>query len=177
MWRAVPWGLLVAAVASSAVAQEAPLRPGQRVRVRSAVAHTPVVTGAVEAIRPDTLVVRPEDGAGVATAIPVSSIAQLQVSQGRHSKWVTGMAIGAGVGAVAGAIIGAATGREDWLTSTGEYAVMGAVLFTPIGALTGAVIGLQVKTERWESVPLDHLRPSAGLGSHGRFTFGIAVAL
>jgi hypothetical protein len=182
MRRAAILGLLVAVVGSSAaVAQEpAPLQPGQRVRVRSTVAHAPVLTGAVESIGRDTLIVRREDGAaaGVATAIPFSGIAQLQVSQGRHSRWVRGMLIGAGVGAVAGAIIGAATyDEDDWLFSTGENAVLGALLFTPIGALTGAVIGLQVKTERWEGVPLDRVRPAVGGGAHGRVSFGIAVAL
>lgn len=180
MRRAAMLGLLVAAVASAAaVAQEpAPVHPGQRVRVRSTVAHAPVLTGAVESIGRDTMIVRHEDGAGVATAIPLSSVAQLQVSQGRHSKWVTGLLIGAGVGAVAGAIIGAATyDEDDPFFSAGENALAAALLFTPIGGLAGAIIGLQVKTERWESVPLDRVRPAVGGGSHGRVTFGVAVAL
>jgi hypothetical protein len=178
MCRAAMFGLLVAAVApSAAVAQEpTPVQPGQRVRVRSLLAHRPVVTGAVESIGRDTLVVRPE--AGAAAAIPLSSIARLEVSRGRHSRWLTGLVVGAGAGAVTGAIIGAATHDEDdWLFSAGENAVLGAVLFTPIGALTGTVIGLLVKTERWKSVPLDRVRPTVGGGSHGRVTVGIAVAL
>jgi len=179
MWRAVPLGLLVTAVASSAVAQEAPLRPGQRVRVQSAIVNTPVVTGAVEAIRPDTLVVRPEDGAsgGVATAIPLSSIARLQVSQGRHSKWVTGLVVGLGIGVGGGAILGATTCEGDFLFTTGDCAVMGATLFGAVGAVSGTVVGLLTKSERWESVPVNRVRPTVGRGFNGRANFGIAVVL
>jgi hypothetical protein len=172
--------MMLAVVArSGAVAQVGgPVQPGQRVRVQSTVAHTPVLIGAVEAVGTDTLVVRRADGAGagVATAMPLSSIARLQVSRGRHSKWLTGLALGAGVGAASGAVIGAATHKDnDILFSTGDNAVLGAIVFTPVGALTGMVIGLLVKTERWQTVPLDRVSPSMGRGPDGRLNFAVRV--
>jgi hypothetical protein len=179
MCRAALLGLLVAAVASSAAVAQVggPVQPGQRVRVRSTIAHAPELTGVVETVRPDTLMVRDGDR-GVATAVPLSSIDRLQVSQGRHSKWLTGLVVGAGVGAVTGAIIGAATHKEnDILFSTGDNAVLGAVVFTPVGALTGTVIGLLVKTERWQTVPLDRVSPSVAPGPDGRLNFGVTLAL
>jgi hypothetical protein len=182
MVRSASLGALLAGVAwSAALAQApAPVQPGQRVRVQSTVAHTPVLIGAVEAIGADTLVVRHDDGAGagVATAIPLSSIARLQVSRGRHSKWLTGLVLGAGVGAAAGAIIGAATHDEnDFLFSAAGDAVLGAIVLTPVGALTGMVIGLLVKTERWRTVPLERVSPRVAWGPTGRLSVGVRIAL
>jgi hypothetical protein len=82
------------------------------------------------------------------------------------------------VGAVAGAIIGAATHDEDdFLFSTGEDAVLGAVVFTPVGALTGTVIGLLVKTERWETFSLDRVAPMVSRGPDGRLSVGLKLML
>jgi len=181
MVRSASFGVLLASVAWSVAFAQAPasVQPGQRVRVQSRAAQVPTLTGVVQAFNVDTLVLHPDaqDGAGAALAIPVASIERLQVSRGRHSKWLTGLVIGAGVGAVSGAIIGAATGEEDWLTSTGEYAVMGVVLFTPIGALTGTLIGLMVKTERWETAPLTGVAPTVSRGPGGRVSVGLRLTL
>ena len=136
MRRAVLLAMVLSGVAGSdALAQaDAPLQPGQRVRVRST-AYTPELTGVIEAIRPDTLVVRNQDRS-VPTAVPLATVDRLQVSHGRHSHWMTGAAIGFGVGAASGAAIGAASG-EDWLFTSSENAFLGAILFAPIGAVTG----------------------------------------
>jgi hypothetical protein len=157
--------LLGSAAWSEAVAQNpVPLQPGQRVRVQFADPRTPVLTGAVQAIGPDTLVVHPDGGPGAksVTAIPLSSVAGLQVSRGRHSKWATGLLIGLGAGAVTGAILGA-TSRSDWLFTSTDMATIGAVTFGAVGGVVGVIIGALTKTERWEAVPIPrggkHLAP------------------
>jgi hypothetical protein len=179
MQRAVLLGLTFAGVVwSNAAAQtQASVQPGQRVRVRSTVAHTPELVGVVETIKPDTLMVR-DDDRSMATAVPLATVDRLQVSRGRHSKWITGAAVGFVVGAGTGAILGAAGHNEsDFIFGPGASAFLGAVLLAPVGALTGTVVGLLVKTERWQTVPLGRVGPSVGRGPDGRLTLGVRVAL
>lgn len=177
MRRAVLVGVVLAGVAwSDALAQApAPVKSGQRVRVRSTVAQVPELTGVVETIRPDTLMVR-DDDRSVATAVPLATIDRLQVSHGRHSHWIRGAAIGFGAGVVTGATLGAASGN-DWLFTSSENAFIGAILFAPIGAVTGAVVGLLVRTERWETVPLERLAPEVAWHTGGRLNVGIRLKL
>lgn len=167
--------ILTGIAGPDALAQkEAPVQPGQRVRVRSTVVHTPELTGVVESIGPDTLRVR-DDDRSMATAVSLATVDRLQVSRGRHSRWVTGAAIGLGVGVAAGVLIGLTTSSEDdWLFGPGASAFLGAVLFGPIGAVTGGIVGLVVRTERWETVPLDRAAPGVARGSH--LDIGMSVA-
>jgi len=171
--------VLLAAVAGSTVLAQAPapVQPGQRVRVRSTVAHTPELTGVVEAVRPDTLIVR-DDDRSVPTAVLLATVDRLQVSRGRHSHWITGAAVGFAVGAATGVIAGVAGHNDaDWLFGSGASAFLGAVLLAPIGAGTGAVVGLLVRTERWQTVPLDAIGPGVARGPDGRLGLGVRLAI
>jgi hypothetical protein len=168
--------VLSGVVGANALAQaNAPVQPGQRVRVRSTVTSTPELTGVVEAVRPDTLLVR-DDDRSVATAVPLPTVDRLQVSLGRHSHWVRGAGIGFVVGAVTGAVLGAAGhNEEDVFFGPGATAFMGAILLSPIGAATGALVGLMVKTERWETVSLDRVAPTVSGGLDGRLSVGLRL--
>ena len=170
--------VLTGVAGPDALAQaNAPVQPGQRVRLRSAVAQTPELVGVVEAVRPDTLLVR-DDDRSVATAVPLTTVDRLQVSRGRHSHWVSGAGIGFVVGAATGAILGVAGHNEsDWIIGPGASAFVGAVLLGPIGAGAGAAVGLMVKTERWETVPLAAAAPGAAWGRDGRLSVGVRLAL
>lgn len=170
---------VVACIACPQALAQTPVVPrvGQRVRVTSAVEHTPVMTGVVGAVGPDTLLLR-ADGTGstVATAIPVGNIAQLDVSAGRHSHWVRGGTIGAIAGAAAGAVLGLATFDEDsdWLFNRGATAMMAAIVCAPVGAAVGIVVGALVKTERWETVsPVWNAPPAT---SDSRLSLGVRLA-
>lgn len=171
--------LVIAALAgipsAAAVAQAAGLHPGQRVRVTSAAEAAPVRTGVIETIDRHTLHLRTA-GDTVATAIPMASIARVQVSRGRHSKWLTGLAIGMGAGAVGGAILGGSS-EDDLLFSSGDKAVIGAVGFGVLGGAVGVVAGALTKTERWETVPVDRVTVSLKPGPGGRLTLGFRIAL
>lgn len=170
--------LLGSAVLTEAGAQKpTPVQPGQRVRVQSALAHTPELVGGVQAISKDTLVVRHVDGVGAsaATAIPLVYVTRLEVSRGLHSRWLRGMVVGLAAGATAGAILGA-TGGNDRLFSRGATAFLGAMFVAPIGGAVGLVVGALTKTESWETVPLPLTGKGVALGPHHRLTLGMRVA-
>jgi hypothetical protein len=180
MLRSALLVMILATVARSGVVAQVggPVQPGQRVRV-SRIEHTPAIIGEIGAIVADTLIVRHPGGLGgtATTAIPLSSIARLQASRGQRSKWATGLLVGLGVGVGGGAVVGAATCHGDLLLTTGDCAVMGAALFGAIGAVSGTVVGLLVKTERWETVPLDRVSPRVSWGPNGRLAFGLRLGL
>jgi hypothetical protein len=170
----------LACFASSHALAQTPAVPrvGQRVRVTSAIDHTPVLKGQVGAISADTLLLRQADGDGntLNTAIPLGSIAQLDVSRGRRSHWVRGLVIGTVMGAAAGAAIGAASRDEnDWLVLTEVTALYGAMVFAPIGGGVGLIVGALARTERWETVPLDRVGPHIARGPGGGLSLGARV--
>lgn len=170
-------GALAGIPNAAAVAQTAALHTGQRVRVTSAVEATPVWTGVIEAIDADTLHLRHAGKAGDTVAnIPMASIARVEVSRGRHSRWLTGLAIGMGAGAAGGAILGASS-EDDLLFSSGDKAMIGAVGFGVLGGAVGVVAGALTKTERWETVPVDRVTVTLAPGPGGRLKLGFRIAL
>lgn len=162
---------------ATALAQAAAVHIGQRVRVTSAVEATPIRIGVIEAIDADTLRLQHTGKAGdtLATAIPMASIAGLQVSRGRHSRWLMGLGIGFGAGAVTGAILGASS-EDDLLFTSGDKAVMGGVALGVIGGAVGVVAGALTKTERWETVPIDRVTVSLVPTAGGRLRLGVRIA-
>lgn len=163
----------------AAVPAQAPwLRPGLRVRVTSPDVTPPVVTGVIGAVSTDSLVLLRRIGARdtLRMSVPMAAITKLEVSQGRHSRWQTGLVIGAAAGALTGAVIGAASGEDLLFTSTAN-AFIGAVVFTPIGGTIGLVAGALTKHEDWEAVPLG--RPMVALrpGPGGRLNLTVRVPI
>lgn len=162
------WALLAAV---SLVGAEAGAQAGLRegVKVRISAAGAPRVTGVVQSVTPDSLIVFAEPG-GTRFGIARSSIRELQVSQGRS------MAAGAKRGAIWGAgagLVGAlgvmatVSEEEPDVPSPGVMAALVVAEFAGIGALIGAF----VKAEQWDVVDI---RPSVGYG-RGGMKLGLAV--
>ena len=166
--------LLFLAVVGELCAQDTLVVPGARVRVYS----PDRVTGTIETLSSDTLVLRTEARRSL-QAIPFASITKLEVSRGRKSNVGKGarigLAVGAGVGAIAGVIliIGECSGSAGCLFYSVAGGVAGALyLFLP-GTLLGAVIGAVFRTDLWETVPLDRIRVSLRPNDH----LGVAVSV
>lgn len=109
--------------------------------------------------------------------VPVRTVERVQVAAGRHSRG-RGALIGAGIGAlVVGGISGiglAACDKDSW-ECVGPAAAL--VYVTPLAAGAGAAIGALVPPgERWETVPRERLRFTAGpiLRKDG---FGVGLGL
>jgi hypothetical protein len=96
-------------------------------------------------------------------SVPVRAIERVEVSAGRHSRW-RGALIGAGIGALlVGGISGIALATSDDDSWEEVGAGVGLVYVTPLAALAvGAVGALASPGERWENVPRERLRVTAG---------------
>ena len=166
-----------------------PVAPGDRVRVSAPSIYRGELVGTVSALRSDSLVLKGESPTGqphalldedATLAIALSSITAMEVSRQRSAMWATA-GIGALLGAVAGAAIGAAVTEED-CTGFGEIcskelsAIAGAVPGALLGFGIGAAIGSGIRSQSWETVPLDRIRVSltprgGGLEVSAKFVF------
>jgi len=141
--------------------------PGARVRLVTAPSDTSQI-GTITDVRQDGIGFR-RDPQRDSLTIGFDHLTKLEISQGRHSHPVTGLAIGFLGGAAIGAIAGAASyhnspcppGGENFcfgpITSQGEDAALGAVLCAVGGGVIGLITGFIVHTERWHKVPLGSL--------------------
>ena len=148
-----------------------PVAPGDRVRVAAPGNLWPRVC-TVLALKDDTLVL------DLGSRFPpiksrLADVEQLEVSQGRKSRFGKGLAIGFLAGATAGAFAGLAS--DDDFFPAGVRAGVGAAVFGGLGLLIGGVIGSANPSEQWQEVPLDHLRVS--LTPQGRDGLTLAVSL
>ena len=57
----------------------------------------------------------------------------------------------------------------------GFNVVAGGVIGGLGGLVTGAFIGLAIETDRWQEVPLNHVRVSFAPQRDGRFGLGLSV--
>ena len=168
--------VLFLAVVGELCAQDTLVVPGARVRVYS----PDRVTGTIESLSPDALVLKPEDRDS-SQAIPFASMTKLEVSQGLTSRTSKGAGIGFFVGGAAGlataAIVCAIAGdcvADDPYTGL-VYAFFG-VLGAGVGTLTGAIIGSSSKTDRWETVSLDQIRVSLRPSDHLAVAVSVRIA-
>jgi hypothetical protein len=129
----------------------------------------------------DTLVVETK---GHILALPPDSVTKLDVSRGRKTNTGTGAGIGLLVGGVVGAVIGYASYEEcvprgfsfSCIGVDPElYALGGGIIGGLVGGGVGALIGASIRTDRWQEVPLDHVRVSVGPQRDGRFGLGASV--
>lgn len=111
--------------------------------------------------------------------LPLASLAKIEVSRGQKSRAGKGALIGAAVGVTAGVITGLALGGgcidSSCISDAGAAAIV-AVVFGAGGTLLGAVTGAFIKTDRWETVPLDRISVSltprgGGLEVSAKFVF------
>jgi hypothetical protein len=90
-------------------------------------------------------------GARDTLIVPLDIVRRFEVSRGTRSAAPQG----AGVGAILGAIVGAwVAGRQG----PGDVLLRGAGIGIAAGVGAGALIGTQVRTDRWQVVPLDRVR-------------------
>jgi len=142
------------------------LARGERVRLWLAGSSTHVgsrkkISGTVESVSPEALVVRPFEASASPVTLSRTQIDMLEVARGTRRRWPEGAAIGFVPGAVFGVAAGYALSCDDYNASCNGAA--GAVVGLVLGAGTaclGALVGLAFKTDRWVSVPT---RPKVAL--------------
>ena len=153
--------------------QSSVLPPGSRVRVTLPCSAIPAAEsrpvradcateGSLLRLTDDSVMM---DGGEATLSVARNQVSRLEVSQGQRSHWKAG----AGIGSLAGAgftylLVDAGgstslcdrSANQDALSSTEclGLTVLGGVT----GAGLGAVIGNLVKSERWESFPIEDLR-------------------
>ena len=180
--------IIVAVLAFTPLASaraQVPVRPGARVRVTghfrqplygNCVRSSPQqYVGTFVTWEADTLVT---ESNGDILALPLDSVATLEVSLGRRSQAGLGAGIGSVTGAVIGVVVGAASCTDEVFEAfviPAACAAAGGVIFGAAGALLGALIGATIRTERWVSVPLDRLRVSFRPRRDRRFGLGLSV--
>ena len=141
-------------------AQEAPIAPGNRVRVWTGAdaqgkpSGKPTV-GMLTAWTADSVVLntRNTDGFG----IPRYMVSRIDQSAGRAPQLLKGAGYGLLIGGASGALIGYATGDDTdcFVCFTAEQnAVVGAALLGVAGTVLGAIVGALSPGERWERVSL-----------------------
>lgn len=152
--RATLIALLIVRLASVPLAaqQHPDLVVGSRVRV--SVSDGRRLTGRVEQVTADTVVLLPEGQTAV--SIPIAAMNHVDVSRGsesrgqsawRYAKW--GAAIGAGSGAIS---LGLQHDQVGDGSSVGSAVALGAWSGMLFGGLIGAAIGTGHSGERWERV-------------------------
>jgi hypothetical protein len=171
-------------------AQDSPLEPGARVRLQVCDPHSTLFTrrgaasvctarmeGTFVAVSRDTFRLQTEMQVTPST-IPFTSISQLEVSRGRKSHTLLGLAVGSLVGLGAGALAGGSVDcyalgfRDDGVTCV----LIGAGAGLVAGSILGAVTGALIRTERWEEVPLEQVRLQVARQPGGGLGLGLSVA-
>ncbi len=81
-------------------------------------------------------------------------VERVQRYEGTHRNWGRGAAVGAASGFLFGTALAVLAGGE--LEDNGEVAYV-VVGFTLLGAAPGFLIGGLIKTDKWETVPIDDI--------------------
>lgn len=110
-------------------------------------------------------------------ALPLDSVARLEVYQDRRANTAQGAAAGGVAGFFVGLVVGMDKKAEceeqgKWMCGVegGGWATAGLMG----GAAVGALVGSLIKTDRWEEVPLDRLRVYIAPHPNG-FAAGLTV--
>jgi hypothetical protein len=155
--------MALAASTGLATAQEpAPAGPrvvtnGDRVRIVAPGLFPGAMEGRVEALYPDTLVLRP--GEGEPFAIPLAGVKELAVNRGSAQQLFVFLAV------FPAAYLGGALAKETFFPGDGTVSVLegtvvalGGVVGLLAGRLVGAQIDRLVFGEKWEEVPVSRVR-------------------
>jgi hypothetical protein len=127
--------------------------PGQRVRIR--VPTKQELKGKVITIRADTLTMQlMKPGPSSTLAIPFSSITELEISKGQQGNTLKG----AGFGLLGGGLMGLKARRGCGDNSQCDLVNWLIILGAGAGVVIGGFFGSTIRVEKWEKVPLDHLR-------------------
>ena len=171
--------LAVATWSCSGYVADTSVAPGDTVRVTAPSMDMDDSVGTVAALETDRLTVQVEERAD-ALSVPLADVTKLKVRRGQKSNAGKGALIGLGVGAAAGvitALLSCADSQCDWDNAGDDVTGYTAVVLGAGGALLGAGIGAiiwsSIKTDRWQTVPLDQLR----VGPSSVDADGVAVSV
>ena len=157
--RCLPLVLVALFVATSSplAAQQAPVEPGARVRVKAPPLQPDWVRGTVVGWESGSLVLEPEKPDGnTPLTLARDQITRLDVHRGSKSRVLLGAGIGFGVGAALGFAACAGNTGSPCTNDAGEGSPAGfALALGGVGAGLGALVGLLFRTDRWEAVPLE----------------------
>jgi hypothetical protein len=127
------------------------LSVGQRVRITRSSQEPPLV-GSLYQVDDRQLVI--DDGKGAFTSVPTADVRKIELTMGKRSNVVRGAIIGASIGVALGVTaVVALCDDNDCINEGGAIAVLGLG-----GGALGAIVGAPIRTERWQSVPLDGVR-------------------
>ncbi len=190
---------LLTAQSPNGDAQASRLTPGTRIRLTHMYFCSSDVSGTVDCTTAarGAAGVRPQQVAGALVrlerdsvvlniaptrtlALPAAALEALAVSRGKHGHRLAGAGVGFLVGAgVSFALLNTGGSNSLCDRSANQDAISSseciglAALGGIAGAGLGAVIGGLVRTERWQNVPLEHLR--VNLTPHAGSKSGLAV--
>lgn len=128
----------------------------------------------------DTLVIEAGDST---SAHALESVRRVDISAGTRSHWLAGAAIGFAVGGTVAYVAlssGGSTGTCDRsanqdAVSAGECVALATLVGAIPGFGLGALVGTFIRSERWQAVPLDRLRVSAGPEPGAGFRLAVSI--
>ena len=169
----IPLAVLAVAPLTRVTAQESPpVGVGDQVRFWTQQRRT-VTSGTITGWAVDSFTVSD-------TWIPLTSVTRLEVRRrgSRGAKFAMGAVGGLVGGALFGAGLGALTcgeGGSGAVCTQEQGVAWGALAFGGVGLIVGSIYGLLANIDRWEEVPLDHVRVSFAPQRDGRFGLGLSV--
>lgn len=167
-------------VADTAYAVDRLIPPGSRVRIDAPTLFAERLDGTVEALRPDTLLLRLDSENAEATLVPVSSVERLRVFQGSQAP--LGEIFGTIAGMLAGGLLAheLVTGDESTGVARSVSAGVGVILGGLAGYLAGKQVDRAVFGERWMEVPVSRvlwetrLQPKVAAYPDGRLVLALS---
>jgi hypothetical protein len=144
------WSLVAVFALAHAAAGQVPLEPGARIRIRPAYSPSNVV-GTLLFLDRDSLVI----GAKAAPRpVSITTLAWIDVSEGKRRHAARGAFIGAVAGAVSALLYNAAA--HAGCVARCPEKTKSAAVFALGGASAGAALGYFIRTDRWSRM---HLAP------------------
>jgi hypothetical protein len=160
--RIVLAGVVMAFATETAAAQATgtvPLQIGDRIRIKTAVSSS-VMKGTLVAVDDAVLTLAPEGRDTTHQTFARSEIVRLEVARGKKRNVVWGV--------VGGAVAGLAVNMV-WTTAEGGNSCdFGSCVILPaMGAAVGALAGVVIRTQRWETLPVEKVGLAVVPTRHG----------
>jgi hypothetical protein len=156
--------------------------PGTRVRIDAPTLFAERQDGTIEALRPDTLLLKFDAKDTATTLVPVASVERLEVFQGNRAPY--GEIFGTIGGMLAGGLLAyevAPSGSSTWdELSRSLYVAVGVLLGGAAGYLVGRQLDKAVFGERWKEIPVSRvlwetrLKPQVAVYPDGGFILGLS---
>ncbi len=152
--------LTLLAGGSPARAQEAELRPGDRIQVTSPALVHWRAEGTLVSVDAGRLELR-RDGAEEVAAVPLSDVDRLRVHRGRGDARWRGAFLGAPAGFIVGLVVDEETRADQDIDTTRKELWFGGMA---AGAVAGWLVGRLIPTDEWVEVSPAALRAGGGPG-------------